>query len=243
MAGGALALEFLIEAHMQLLLSILIQGPTQPVAPPTPYFVEFVKGVGPTATAILALLATVVYNRKSIRQRQQEILETLRQKTDEADRTFHLKRNEDRRAEITRQLNDFYGPMRQLLGISDVLHRKFKNGRKFRTLTRLLQGTRFEGNDKVLLDEIMRVTQQIQELIQRGSGVVTDEELRSTLATAGAHFSILRLAAAQELTGEPERFADVVFPERIRPLVNREIDRLQEELRRLRMEAVETPSR
>ncbi|HEX8691409.1 MAG TPA: NBR1-Ig-like domain-containing protein [Longimicrobium sp.] len=143
--------------------------------------------------------------------------------------------NRERSDEITRQLNEFYGPMLQLLGISDVLHKTFKNGKDFRTLTKLLDGHTFSGNDAVLLREIMLVTKEIDKLIMRYNGIVTNAGLHLTLATAGAHFRVLRAAARGQLSGGPTRFEDLVFPERIRAELRGEIEQLRHERGQLQL--------
>lgn len=189
--------------------------------------IQFVKDLGPVIVGVAALVVTAAINMRVLSQRQLE-----------SDRTFRLKQNEEERKEIVSKLNSFYGPIRQLLGISGQLYERFTRGRspEFRTLISLLEGTKFEGNDAVLLEQILLVTAQVRQLIVDKSGMVTDDRLRQTLARAGAHFTILQLAYEQKLRGEVDRFEDIVFPREIRVEIDHEIRKLQERLELLNRE-------
>ncbi|HYT41295.1 MAG TPA: hypothetical protein VEP90_03020, partial [Methylomirabilota bacterium] len=55
------------------------------------------------------------------------------------------------------KLNSFYGPFQQLRGVSRELYSMFvpTKDENFRTLTALLEGKKFEGNDEILLKQII----------------------------------------------------------------------------------------
>lgn len=174
---------------------------------------ELLKVAGPIIVGIIGILAGVWYNERMIRQ----------------------KKHDDERKEIYKKLNSFYGPLLQLLGISRELYERFTFGQseEFRTLVALLGGERFEGNDKILLEQILVVTQAIEKLIMENSGLVDDVKLQELLARAGAHFRILRLAYYGDLTGEVHRFSGHVFPNELTPTVEQQIKKLQARLEEL----------
>jgi hypothetical protein len=133
----------------------------------------------------------------------------------------------------------FYGPFRQLLGTSERLYTEFRARQpepdKFRTLLALLSGKKFTGNDKVLLEQIIEITQKLDDLILAKSALVK-EGLQATLWEASTHFRLIRLAYKGDLSGEPDRFERFVYPRALNPAIDAEIGRLRgrlEELRKL----------
>ncbi len=145
------------------------------------------------------------------------------------------KTKEEERQAIYRKLDCFYGPFKQLLGTSRELTRLFRasRGDDFRTLTALLQGDNFEGNDKVLLDQILEINEKIDDLIIKQVGQIDAEELRRLLWRASTHYRILRLAAQGVLVGEVKRFENHVFPRDLDDKISEEITRLQKRLEEL----------
>lgn len=148
------------------------------------------------------------------------------------------KQREEERQEISKKLNEFYGPCQTLLRESKMLHDAFKNGRDFRTLTQLLKGKEYTGNDCVLLDQVMSVTDRISELIIEKSGLVEDdeEELQELLSQARAHYSLLRLASEGAISGQTYRFKAFVYPRDLDQAIvrkKRSLEQRLEELRRL----------
>ena len=182
----------------------------------------------PLIMGFLALGASIWYNRKTLRLNKdtreetaklgrETLLATIENNRKTLEQSYELLRDqqlEGERQEIYRKLNEFYGPCQILLQESDMFTKKFKQGREFRTLLELLEGKEYTGNDKVLLEEIMSVTDMISELIIERSGLVEDDEkdLQKLLAQARAHYRILRLAHKGKLSGEVERFKDSVYP-------------------------------
>jgi len=121
-----------------------------------------------------------------------------------------------------------------------MLHDLFKHDNEFRTLTELLEGTEFTGNDKVLLEQVMEATDKISDLTADKSGLIEDEEeeLRELLSKARVHFRILRLAYENELSGDTERLKEYVYPKDL----DDEIKRKKRELENRRNEFREIDS-
>ncbi len=184
---------------------------------------EIIKDFGPTLVSFLALFVSALsallvsdINRRTLVQKQQD----------------------DERKEIYKKLNSFYGPFRQLLGKSFELYGLFTRSREpdFRTLTALLAGEKFEGNDKILLEQILKITDEMDKLILNNSGLIDDEGLKQVLQKASAHFTILKLASEGHIAGEQERFKDHVFPRDLTPKIEEEISRLKNRLDQLNTE-------
>lgn len=126
-------------------------------------------------------------------------------------------------------------PLRQLRGISSELYGRFTANRSgdFRTLIVLLKGEKFEGNDKILIEQILEVSEKIDDLILKNSGLVDDPELNRLLYRASTHFRILRLAYHGNLVGDVERFEDYVFPRELDKKIEEQIKRLKRRLEEL----------
>ena len=194
---------------------------------------------------MLNLGIVLFFNLASLRQRERELGTTLKQKSDELRELLmqknnevllanHQKNVEEERRTLYNQLNEFYGPMQQLLNVSKDITTAFKAGRQFRTLTELLQGGSYSGNDAVLLKEIMSVTAQVEDLIMTQSGLVSDSDLRKTLSRAVSHFRILKLAGSGALSGQVGRFEGYVFPQELETRVDEAIARIHVRLEELR---------
>jgi len=169
-----------------------------------------IEVIGPIVLGIAGMILGYYFQRSQLKQKQRE----------------------DERKEIYKKLNEFYGPFQQYLGKSAELYKRFTAPRPagFRTLIALLEGEEFEGNDAVLLNEIIEITERLEQLILSQSGLIDDKELRDLLAKAGAHFRILRLAYDGALTGEVERFGDYVYPRELGPKIEEQIDKLRARL-------------
>ena len=98
------------------------------------------------------------------------------------------KKLEEKRKEIYKKLDDFYGPFQQYLGKSSELYQIFIAGKPagFRALTyfldrnQLYDGKRIEltENDKAIFAEILSVGKQIEKLVLSKAGLVDDPTLR-----------------------------------------------------------------
>jgi hypothetical protein len=155
--------------------------------------------------------------------------------------TLNSKRIEEKKNEIYKKLNEFYGPFFQLRAKSQLLYNEFSEKFKststdgqFRTLTYLLDGGEVLGNEKVLLDEIIRIGEKCEKLIHEKAGLIDDDELRKIwFPKASTHYLILRLAYNKSLTGDSTKFQKHTFPNEIDGLVASRIEILQSELKEL----------
>lgn len=177
---------------------------------------EWIKGLGPSAVGLAALWYSYRQTSAMLQDKQ----------------------NEEERREIRHQLDVFYGPLRQLIDISRELHDLFVSNREkdFRTLTALVEGESFTGNDKALLDAIVRVTKQADRLVSRNEGLGS-ERLRSVLARASAHWRVLHLAHEGKLVGDSDRFTKMLYPRTLLHELDEEIDRLRKRLASLGTES------
>lgn len=180
-------------------------------------------------------------------------------------RIDQLKENkiQDRRSEIIKKLNEFYGPFQQNMNKSTSLYRSIimDKPKEFRTLKYLLAGEsefpdlKLTNNDRTILREIIDIGKEQQKLILEKAGLIDDpvlsysfehesdsefeeyrEDLRSLglLGWANAHYRILELAYNEELKGDLEKFKHYVFPRELKSNITRRIKELSSELDELR---------
>ena len=151
------------------------------------------------------------------------------------ERTLRQKANEDEIREIQTKLDSFYGPFLQLLKTSENLYRLFSHDKppEFRTLTQLIEGMVFTGNDAVLLQQIIDVTQQLDRLLVEQSGLI-DSELQPLISQASTHFRLILLASQGKLSGETNRFSSDVYPRELNLSIAQEIARLKSRQQTLR---------
>ena len=182
---------------------------------------ELVTSIG-SMTGVLAVIvsaATIWVNRKM----------SLRSLTQKA--------NEEKARNLQERLDKFYGPLIQFRNQSRLLYKAFK-GRQpdpanFRTLTALLSGKNFDNNDKVLLDEIIKIGKDTETLIKQSSGLV-DEDLQEILGKATTHYLVLRLAYEKLLQGDVDQFQEYVFPNELDHAIKQKIESIKQELIALR---------
>lgn len=142
-------------------------------------------------------------------------------------------RQKDERKEIYKKLNAFYGPFKQRLEKTWELYQIFAKNRdrdSFRTLDALLKGEKFEGNDKILLEEILELGKEMEQLVLAQGGLIDDPELRQLLVKAGTHFRVLRLAYEGRFRGDTDRFQDYVYPRELDKKLDQQIRKLTERL-------------
>jgi hypothetical protein len=155
--------------------------------------------------------------------------------------TLDSKKREEKRSEIYKKLNDFYQPFYQLRRKSEILYEafseKFKNTSSvdnFKTLTYLLNGGEFEGNEAVLLKEIIDIGEKCESLIHEKAGLIDQADLRDIwFPKATTHYMIMRQAAKGTLKGQPSKFEKYTFPSELDKLIKERIDFLQKELEEL----------
>lgn len=178
--------------------------------------IEFLKTIGPIIIGLAAIFASFHYNKRMLK----------------------LKKNEDEIDDINRKLSEFYGPLQQYLNKSSKLYEKFIYGKPedFRTLTALIKGVKFEGNDKVLLEEIINVGKKVEDLLLSKSGLIDDDKLRNDIIPRlGKHILLLRLIYDGTIKGEYERFKDETFPREVDTEIERRIAELQKKKDNLKL--------
>jgi hypothetical protein len=139
----------------------------------------------------------------------------------------------ERAKALQAKLDTFYGPLVQLRNTSNLLYDAFRarqpDPENFRTLTAILSGASFEGNDKVLLDEIIKIGEETENLILKSSGLV-DEDIQPLLGKATTHYRILRLAHKGMLKGEPEKYREHVYPRDLDSTIDKKIRQIRNEI-------------
>jgi hypothetical protein len=152
------------------------------------------------------------------------------------EKSLEAEKMREERKEIHTKLDEFYGPLLQLRMESKKLYQKFSS--KFRakdpnfaTLTYLLNGYKFIGNDTILLREILKIGEECEKLIHNKAGLIDDSYLRTNIIPqAATHFLILRLAYSGVLKGDAEMYKDLVFPDEIDRLLEKRKKELEERL-------------
>jgi hypothetical protein len=154
-------------------------------------------------------------------------------------KSLDANKSKEQRDEIYKKLNDFYGPLLQLRKKSSAIY-KLISGRfkekdpNFRVLTYLLEGNSFDGNDNVLVKEIISLGEQSERLIHEKAGLIDDARLRtSVIPRATTHFLILRLAYNKALEGDSHKFHNLTFPRELDELLEKRRKELEEQLREL----------
>jgi hypothetical protein len=174
---------------------------------------------------------------QTLKLKERELEQALGLKQQELDRTLGMRVREQERAELTRRLTTFLGPLKQQLDLAYVLYQRLCQGdperrtrEGFRTLVALLSGETFSDNDRAILDELVATTSRVRELIMGAQGHVDDPAVLHALSVAAAHFRLLELAAAGKIKGEVTRFESSTYPRELDDLVDAEIDRVRARL-------------
>lgn len=194
---------------------------------------KFIQDLGPVIISAIALGVTYFLTKR-----------TLNVQLKQTKMTFDAQKDTEARQEIYKKLNDFYGPLLQLRHESNKLYEKFsekyrKEDPQFATLTYLLKGYKFEGNDKILLNEIIELGRKCEKVIHEKAGLIDDTDLITNLIPkATNHFFILRLARDGVLTGEAEKYRDLVFPRELDIALEKRKKQLEEELKELNKRTV-----
>ncbi|MDD3013455.1 MAG: hypothetical protein PHC34_07100 [Candidatus Gastranaerophilales bacterium] len=173
----------------------------------------FIKDLGPTIVGLTGLFIGYLYNKKLLKS----------------------KNTDERRKEIYKQLNEFYGPFQQLINKSKHLYQIMIEDKpdNFRTLIALLENYNFSENDKKLIEEIISIGKRTEELILTKSGLIEDNELRELLGKATTHFDIINKSYNKIITGDMDKFKDYVFPRNLDEKIIDNIKKLKDELESL----------
>jgi hypothetical protein len=171
---------------------------------------DFIIGIGPIIVGLAGIIFGYIFNIRMMKRQN----------------------HEDERKEIYKKLNAFYGPFQQRLEKTHELYGIFTDSREleFRTLTALLKGTKFVGNDKILLEEILKINAEMEKLIIVQSGLIDDASLRQLLAKAGTHFRILDVIYRNDTQGDSQRFKSYIFPKELGTKIEDEIQKLKQRL-------------
>lgn len=170
-------------------------------------WIKFLQDLGPVIISAIALIVSFFLTKK-----------TLNVQKEQTQKTLDAQKDVEARILISKKLDEFYGPLLQLRKKSNLLYTKFSEkhrslNNEFATLTYLLSGKEFDGNDKVLVEEIIKLGEESERLIHSKAGLIDDSDLRqNVIPRATTHFLILRLAYKGILKGESERFVDLTFP-------------------------------
>ncbi len=168
---------------------------------------KFIQDLGPTIISAIALFVTYKLTKK-----------TLGAQDDQTKKTLDAQKDIEARILIRRKLDEFYGPFLQIRRKSTLLYKIFSARHRvtdpnFSTLTFLLSGKKFGGNDNILLKQIIRLGEESENLIHEKAGLIDSIELRQNLIPrASTHYLVLRLANEGMLKEDLENFKDLTFP-------------------------------
>lgn len=168
---------------------------------------RFIQDLGPTIVSLLAVIVTFWVTRLTlIAQSEQNI------------KILNAQKDSEARLLIQKKLNEFYGPLIQQRLKSAKLYEKFIANHKndnpdFSALVYLLENHGFTGNDKILLEQIIKLGEESEKLIQEKSGLIDDTDLRlNILPIATTHFLLMKLAYSGEIKGDVTNFKDLTYP-------------------------------
>lgn len=189
---------------------------------------KFIQDLGPTVVSIIAVLVTLWVTNKTLKSQTAQNLKTL-----------NAQKDIETRQSIQKKLNEFYGPLIQQRIKSSKLYDKFSAkyraiDENFSTLIYLLSNYHFEGNDKILLEQIIQLGEDSERLIQEKSGLIDDPQLRlEILPRATTHFLLIRLAYKGDLKGNSDEFKDLTYPRELVSRLEERKTRLEEDLENL----------
>jgi hypothetical protein len=169
-------------------------------------------GIGTVLVSIFALFISYRANKQIVELNKKELKEKV---------------NSFEREEIYKRLNDFYGPLLMYRRTSKTLHDIFKNKREFRTLTELLDGVEYHGNERELILEILRIGKECKKIIIDKSGLIDDKVFRNNhLPKLLVHYTLIEKAFNKELKGEISRFEEYIFPKEIDDHLEKRVDEM-----------------
>jgi len=189
---------------------------------------KFIQDLGPTLVSIIAVLATLWVTNKTLKSQTSQNLKTL-----------NAQKDIEARQIIQQKLNEFYGPLIQQRIKSSKLYEKFSakyraKDEKFSTLLYLLNNNQFVGSDKILLEQIIKLGEDSERLIQEKSGLIDDAELRQEIIPrATTHFLLIRLAYKGDLKDNSDEFKDLTYPRELVSKLEERKSQLERELENL----------
>jgi len=133
-------------------------------------------------------------------------------------------------------INDFYAPLLVLRRTSKELHKIFKNGKDFRTLPKLIDGEKYKDNDRVLIEEIIKIGNECKNIIVTKSGLIDDDDLREIyIPRLLTHYILIEKAFNNEIQKEVERFDGYEFPNEIDDILDNKVRDLINKLEELNL--------
>lgn len=123
--------------------------------------------------------------------------------------------------EINKKLVEFYLPLRYFMLQSKMLYDTFaieekeelkKEGKRFNTLRYLCDGGTFNESDQVILDEIIKLGEEQNKLIESSNWASDELNLSELLSKYSAHLKILKAAKTGKLTGKINIYKSYTFP-------------------------------
>lgn len=190
--------------------------------------IKFIQDLGPVIVSVIALGVSLYLTKRTLAAQEKNTR-----------MTFDAQKETEARQEIYKKLNNFYGPLLQLRQESNQLYKKFSEKYRnadpdFATLTYLLKGFQFDGNDKILLEEILNLGQKCENVIHENSGLIDDVELRNVLIPRAVnHFLLLRLAYKGVIRGEVDKYRDLTFPRELDSKLEERKKQLETDLQNL----------
>ncbi len=143
------------------------------------------------------------------------------------------------RENIQKKLNFFFGPLKELGTESKLLYDHFalkekteakdNKEKNFRTLRHLSQGKDFNAQDRVILEQIIEITNKQRKLIEKEGQLIENSQLSLLLGKLGSHVRLLSLASDHKLDGMDVVLEDIVFPKELDGAIESEIRRLQDQ--------------
>lgn len=189
--------------------------------------IDYLIGAGPTIVGILAVIFSYLMNRRLIKANE-------KLKNSEIEKEYKQKIQYFDRSEVYKRLNDFYAPLQLLRRTSAELHKIFKDGKEFRTLPTLIGGTKFDKNDKAILEEIIRIGDDCKKIIIENSGLIDNQELRDIhLPKLLTHYILIKKAFSGDISDQIKRFDGYEFPNEIDKILEDKVNKLYSQLNRL----------
>ena len=193
----------------------------------TKLFIDYIIDAGPTIVGVLALVFAYFMNKNLIKENE-------KLKNKELENEYKQKIQYFDRNEVYKRLNDFYSPLQLLRRTSAELHKIFKNGENFRTLPKLIGGEKFKDNDRVILEEIIRIGEESKQIVISNSGLIDNQELRDIhLPKLLTHYILIKKAFNGELSDQIDRFQGYEFPNEIDKILDDKVNELYGQLYQL----------
>ena len=183
---------------------------------------DWITALGTIVAALVGLFGIIQICRELINQKK----------------SFIEGQNQKERENITKKLNSFFGPLKELRAESRNLYQYFAlqekklsltmENKRFRTLRHLARGKNFSSQDQSILNEIINLGNKQLELIEKEGNIVENSNLAELLGQLGTHVRLLSLASNKKLLGMDKILEPIVYPYEVDGAIESEIRRLQD---------------